>query len=169
MCERMKASEGESVIYSGHPSWKSMLDLHVAGLVAAAAGGAIARLVTSEWGSGIAVFAAILALSVLVGWVRRLSTHYTITDRRLHIRAASSRASSSTRRSTASRTSRRTRRCSERMLRIGTVDFDTAATDESEFNFEGVATPRQVVAAVDQAQQAAAAASAATALPADAQ
>lgn len=157
MCERMKASEGESVIYSGHPSWKSMLDLHVAGLVAAAAGGAIARLVTSEWGSGIAVFAAILALTVLVGWVRRLSTHYEITDRRLHIkRGILSRIEQQT---TIDRVQNVQTRQSlwERVLRIGTVDFDTAATDESQFSFVGVATPKQVVAAVDRAHQLAAA------------
>ena len=60
----------------------------------------------------------------------------------------------------------------ERVLRIGTVNFDTAATDDSDFKFEGVASPRHVVAAVDEAQQEAAAAAAAAVgpvLPADAQ
>jgi uncharacterized membrane protein YdbT with pleckstrin-like domain len=51
----------------------------------------------------------------------------------------------------------------ERVLRIGSVNFDTAATDDSEFMFEGVAVPRTVVAAVDRAQQAAAANAAASA------
>jgi hypothetical protein len=82
----MNASVPEAVIYSGHPSWRSMLDFHLAGLIAAAAGGAIARLATKNWGLAIAVFAGILALSVLIGFIRRVATHYTITDRRLHIR-----------------------------------------------------------------------------------
>jgi membrane protein YdbS with pleckstrin-like domain len=41
----------------------------------------------------------------------------------------------------------------ERVLRIGTVDFDTAASDDSQFAFVGIATPKLVVAAVDRAQQ----------------
>ena len=44
-----------------------------------------------------------------------------------------------------------------RMLQIGTVDFDTAGTDDSEFRFVGVANPHEVVRAVDRAQRAAAA------------
>jgi uncharacterized membrane protein YdbT with pleckstrin-like domain len=40
----------------------------------------------------------------------------------------------------------------ERMLRVGTVDFDTAGTDDSEFRFVGIASPGNVVNAVDRAQ-----------------
>ena len=149
----MNANVPEAVIYSGHPSWRSMIDFHLAGLIAAGAGGAIAKLATKNWGLAIAVFAGILALSVLVGYIRRLATHYTITDRRLHIR-----------RGILSRTEQHTtidrvqnvethQSLLERVLRIGTVAFDTAGTDDSQFAFEGVATPKQVVAAVDRAQQ----------------
>jgi len=153
----MSSSGAETVIYSGHPSWRSMLDFHLAGLLLAAAGGAIAWAASSI-GYAIAVFAALLALSILVGFLRRVATHYTITDRRLHIRTG-----------ILSRTEQHTtidrvqdvethQTLLERVLRIGTVNFNTAATEESEFTFEGVATPRTVVAAVDRAQQAAAAA-----------
>jgi uncharacterized membrane protein YdbT with pleckstrin-like domain len=45
----------------------------------------------------------------------------------------------------------------ERLLRVGTVDFDTAGTDDSEFRFVGIADPSDVVAAVDRAQRDAAA------------
>jgi uncharacterized membrane protein YdbT with pleckstrin-like domain len=149
----MNASAPENVIYSGHPSWRSMLDFHLAGFLGAVAGGAIARLVTKDWGLAIAVFAAILALSLLVGFIRRASTHYTISDRRLHVR-----------RGILSRTEQQTtidrvqnvethQTLLERILRIGSVDFDTAATDGSQFAFLGVARPKQVVAAVDRAQQ----------------
>jgi uncharacterized membrane protein YdbT with pleckstrin-like domain len=147
-----------------------MLDFHLVGLIAAAAAGAIGKLV-SGWGIAVAAFAAVLALSILVGFIRRVSTHYTVSDRRLHIR-----------RGILSRTEQHTtldrvqnvethQTLLERVLRIGTVNFDTAATDDSDFKFEGVASPRQVVAAVDEAQREAAAAAAApaAALPADAQ
>jgi len=43
----------------------------------------------------------------------------------------------------------------ERAVQVGTVDFDTAGTDDSEFRFVGVATPSDVVRAVDKAQRSA--------------
>jgi len=149
----MSAAVPETVIYSGHPSWRSMLDFHLAGLFGALAGGAIARLVSSNWGYAVAAFAAILAISLLIGLIRRVSTRYTITDRRLHIR-----------RGILSRTEQHTtidrvqnvethQSLFERLLRIGTVSFDTAGTDDSDFAFVGIASPRVVVAAVDRAQQ----------------
>jgi uncharacterized membrane protein YdbT with pleckstrin-like domain len=152
----MNPSIPEAVIYSGHPSWKSMLDFHLAGLIAAVAGGAIVRLATSNWGYAIAAFAAILALSVLIGFIRRVSTRYQITDRRLHIRRGI--LSRTEQHTTIDRVQNVETRQSlwERALRIGTVDFDTSATDQSQFCFAGVATPKEVVAAVDRAQQIAA-------------
>jgi len=149
----MSATAPETVIYSGHPSWRSMLDFHLAGLFGAMAAGAIARLASTNWGIAIAVFAAILAISLVIGLVRRVSTRYTITDRRLHIR-----------RGILSRTEQHTtidrvqnvetrQTLFERVLRIGTVDFDTAASDDSQFAFEGIASPKLVVAAVDRAQE----------------
>ena len=38
-------------------------------------------------------------------------------------------------------------------MRVGTVDFDTAGTDDSEFRFVGIASPDVVVGAVDRAQR----------------
>jgi hypothetical protein len=37
----------------------------------------------------------------------------------------------------------------QRLLRVGTVDFDTAGSDDSEFRFLGIGRPEQVVAAVE--------------------
>lgn len=145
-------SEREQVVYSGHPSWRSMLDFHLAGLVLAALAGLIGKL-ASGWGIAVAAFAAVLALSVLVGYVRRIATHYTITDRRLHIRRGIlSRIEQHT---TIDRVQNVETHQSllERVLRIGTVSFDTAGTEDSDFSFEGVASPRAVVRAVDRAQE----------------
>ena len=44
----------------------------------------------------------------------------------------------------------------DRVLRVGTIDFDTAGTDDSEFRFVGIADPADVVDAVDLAQREAA-------------
>jgi uncharacterized membrane protein YdbT with pleckstrin-like domain len=39
----------------------------------------------------------------------------------------------------------------QRVLQVGTVDFDTAGTGDADFAFRGVNNPEQVVAAVDKA------------------
>jgi hypothetical protein len=39
----------------------------------------------------------------------------------------------------------------DRVLRVGTVDFDTAGTDDSEFRFDWVNDPEDVVRAVNDA------------------
>jgi len=149
----MKAGPHEEVIYSGHPSWKSMLDFHLAGILAAVVVGVIVRLASSNTGYAIAAFAAVLAVSLLVGVARRASTRYMVTDRRLHIKRGI--LGRTEQHATIDRVQNVETRQSlwERVLRIGTVDFDTAATDESQFAFEGVASPKLVVAAVDRAQQ----------------
>jgi uncharacterized membrane protein YdbT with pleckstrin-like domain len=41
----------------------------------------------------------------------------------------------------------------ERLLQVGTVDFDTAAGDDYQFAFAGVADPAEVVEAVHRAQR----------------
>ncbi|MGA2469531.1 MAG: PH domain-containing protein [Solirubrobacteraceae bacterium] len=143
----------EAVIYSGHPSWRSMLDFHLGGIVLAVLGGLIGKLVDG-WGIAVAVFVAILAVSLLIGFVRRVSTLYTITDRRLYIRHGI--FSRSEQHTTIDRVQNVEAKQSllERLLAVGTVDFDTAASDDSVFQFSGVSSPKRIVAAVDQAQDA---------------
>jgi uncharacterized membrane protein YdbT with pleckstrin-like domain len=147
----MNTPSDETVIYAGHPSWRSMLDFHLGAVVLAALGGLIGK-VASGWGIAVAVFAAIFVVSLLIGFVRRAATMYKVTDRRLYIRHGI--FSRSEQHTTIDRVQNVEAKQSllERLLRVGTVDFDTAASDDSVFQFSGVASPRRVVAAVDHAQ-----------------
>ena len=129
-----------------------MLTLHFGGGIFAVAGGAIAWL-ASGVGLGIAVFLVLFAVTLVIGFIRRMATIYTITDRHLYIRQGLlSRREQQT-------TIDRVQNVStaqtvwERMLRIGTLDFDTAGTEQAQFAFVGVAAPREVVKAVDEAQR----------------
>ena len=88
----------------------------------------------------------LLALVVLVGLVRRIvDALHDHQPAAAHPSAASSPSTSSRRASSACRTSTPTRRSSTRVLRVGTVDFDTAGTDDSDFTFTGVGNPHEVV------------------------
>ncbi|HWJ42760.1 MAG TPA: PH domain-containing protein [Solirubrobacterales bacterium] len=141
---------GERVIFEGHPSWRAILGFYLKGVLVAVILGVIAKLI---WGDGTAflVILAILAVTVLVGFVKRVATTYTITDRRLNIkRGIVSREIQETRLERVQNVNYR-QSVYQRLMQIGDVDFDTAATDDYNFVFVGVANPSEVVHAVDQA------------------
>ena len=148
----MDLHDGEKVIFEGRPSWRSIISFYITGLVGAVGGGVIAAL-ADKTSTGVIVYLILMAGVLIVGYVRRLSTRYTITNERLHIqRGLLSRKSQQTNLERVQNVNT-TQSFIERMLRVGTVDFDTAGTDDSDFTFAGVASPAEVVRAVDHAQR----------------
>jgi uncharacterized membrane protein YdbT with pleckstrin-like domain len=144
----MELNPGEVVIFHGRPSWRSILGFYFLGLLAVAAAAAIGLLAS---GGGVAAAAggAVLALVLVWGYLKRLATRYTITNRRLHIR-----------RGILSRHIEETRLdrvqdvkvhqgIGQRILGIGTVDFDTSAEAGAGFRFQGIGSPEQVAREVD--------------------
>ena len=147
---------GERVIFEGHPSWRAILGFYLKGVLVAVILGVIAKLI---WGDGTAflVILVVLALTVLAGFVKRVATTYTITDRRLNIkRGIVSKEVQETRLERVQNVNYR-QSVYQRLMQIGDVDFDTAASDDYNFVFNGVANPGEVVHKVDQATGAASA------------
>ena len=151
----MDLHPGEEVLFDGHPSWRATLGFYVLGFVLAVGAGVIAG-VAGGTTLGVIVLLVALAIVLVVGLVRRLGTHYLVTTERLRIR-----------RGILSRRVQQTQlervqnvntdqSFFERILQIGTVDFDTAGTEDSDFTFRGIADPEQVVGADDRAQRLAA-------------
>jgi uncharacterized membrane protein YdbT with pleckstrin-like domain len=143
---------GEQVVFEGHPSWRALLAFYLVGAVAAVAVAVVWALVGSA-ALAVVVGIALFALLVVVGYVRRMATRYLVTTQRLSIR-----------RGLLSRHVQQTRiervqnvntaqTFLQRLLRVGTVDFDTAGTDDSEFRFAGIARPDEISAVVDRAQR----------------
>jgi uncharacterized membrane protein YdbT with pleckstrin-like domain len=122
--------------------------------------GGLIALVTAisdeiKWGLVGAVVVVGGALLILVGFVRRISTVYTITNQRLRIkRGILSKRIQQTRIDRVQNVNTE-QSVIDRLLRVGTVDFDTAGTDDSDFTFAGVSSPSRVVEAVDRAQHSA--------------
>jgi uncharacterized membrane protein YdbT with pleckstrin-like domain len=146
----LNLSAGEQVIFEGHPSWRAILGFYLKGLLIAVILGVIAKLI---WGSGTAflVILVVLAITVLAGFVKRVATTYTITNRRLNIkRGIVSREIQETRLERVQNVNY-SQSVYQRLMQIGDVDFDTAAGDDYNFIFAGVADPGDVVHAVDQA------------------
>jgi uncharacterized membrane protein YdbT with pleckstrin-like domain len=150
---------GEEVFFHGHPSWRSMLAFYLRGLIAAVLAGAIAGLVSRLTGRSVEVLwvgAAVLAVFVIVlvwGLLRRLATTYTITNRRLTIHSGLLSTELHETRLERVQNVRSRQRMLDRLLRVGTVDFDTAAGAAYDFSFRGVAHPRTIVRTVDAALQ----------------
>ena len=147
----LNLSPGEQVIFQGHPSWRAILGFYLKGIVIAAVIGAIAKLVDASSGTVFLIVLAIIGLTVLIGFVKRVATTYTITDRRLNIkRGIVSREIQETRLERVQNVNYR-QSVYQRLMQIGDVDFDTAAGDDYNFTFAGVADPGDVVHRVDQA------------------
>ena len=141
---------GERVIFEGHPSWRAILGFYLKGLLIAVVLGIVAKLVASD-GTAFLVILVVLALTVLIGFVKRVATRYTITNRRLNIkRGIISREVQETRLERVQNVNYN-QSVYQRLMQIGDVDFDTAATDDYNFVFVGVADPGDVVQAVDRA------------------
>jgi uncharacterized membrane protein YdbT with pleckstrin-like domain len=148
----MDLHPGEEVVFEGHPSWRALLSFYIGGLVAAAAVAIVVALIASTV-TGVLVGVVLFGLLLIVGFVRRMTTTYMVSTQRLYIRRGLlSKAVQQTRidRVQNVNTNQRLR---DRILRVGTVDFDTAGTDDSDFVFAGIASPGDVVAAVDRAQR----------------
>jgi len=132
-CRRGPAA-GRDGDLSGHPSWRSIVGFYLKGLVIAAIAG-LAVALADETATGLLVALAIAALTILAGFVKRIATVYTITDRRLNIR-----------RGVVARKVQETRlqrvqnvnfnqSVYQRLMQISDVDFDTAAGDDYNFVF----------------------------------
>ena len=147
----MDLQSGERVIYQGHPSWRAILGFYIKGLLVAAAAAVLAALINEGAGLGVVTFAVIAAIVVLAGFVKRVATVYTITDRRLNIKVGIiSRKVKETRLQRVQNVNFN-QGVYERLMQIGDVEFTTAGTDESNFVFAGVAQPEQVVQQVEHA------------------
>ena len=150
----MDFAENEQVIYEGRPSWRSILGFYILGLVLVAIAAAIGFLVGGA-GLAAAVGGAALVILLLVGWLKRISTRYAITDRRLRIqRGIVSRNVEEARLERVQNVNVQ-QSVLERILQVGTVDFDTASNRADDtFQFRGIAEPSEITRLVDQAHEA---------------
>src|SRR3954453_11968606 len=145
----------EEIVFEGHPSWRGVLSFYIYGIVGAVVLGIVVGLIAgSVIGSIVAV--AGIALVIVGGLLKRIATHYVVTTQRLRIRRGILAKKVQQTRIDRIQNVNTQQRFVDRVLRVGTVDFDTAGTDDSDFPFRGIANPDEVVGAVDRAQRIAA-------------
>lgn len=148
----MDLYDGETILFEGHPSWRSALIFFVQGFLIAVIVGAALWFAVAHW-AGVLGFVAVAVATIGISVLVRSATDYAITNERLHIR-----------RGIVSRKIQETRlgrvqnvtvnqTVWERILFIGRAEFDTASDQENDFVFAGIANPDQVRAAVDKAHR----------------
>jgi uncharacterized membrane protein YdbT with pleckstrin-like domain len=155
----MEPEPGEEIFFHGHPSWRAMLGFYVKGIAASVLVGALTGVITAlaagkvkaGWVAVVVVLGCLIVLGV--GFVRRFQTTYTISNQRLTIdHGIFSRALHQTRLERVQNVST-SQSLLERVLRVGTVDFDTAGEAGYAFAFRGVSDPHAIVRTVDQASR----------------
>jgi uncharacterized membrane protein YdbT with pleckstrin-like domain len=148
----MDLHPGEEIVFEGHPSWRGVLSFYVRGLGIALVVGVILFFAIST-AAGIGAFVVVMAVVILAGLVKRMATRYVISTERLNIRTGI--LSKHVQQTSIDRVQNvnTEQTFMDRILRVGSVDFDTAGTDDSDFTFRGVSNPSGIVAAVDRAQR----------------
>lgn len=148
----MDLHAGESIVFEGHPSWRGVLSFYVKNI---AADLVVAVILWFAWSQtyAVLVFAILVAGTVLVGFILRVTTVYTITNERLRIRTGL--LSKNVQQTDINRVQNvnTSQGPLERIMRVGKVDFDTAGTDDASFTFQGISNPEKIVAAVDEAKR----------------
>src|SRR5947209_16636622 len=151
------AEPQEEVFFHGHPSWRSILGFYIKGLVVVVIAGALAGVITAavsgkvKVGWVVGVMLVGYALVLIAGLIKRIQTTYTITNQRMTIHTGIlSRELHETRLERVQNVNA-SQSLLERILRVGTVDFDTAGGAAFDFSFRGVADPQQIVRTVDRA------------------
>ena len=147
----MELRAHENELYAGRPSWRALMSFYLGGIGLAVVVLVVLGLLAGEWPLAAAIAAAIVVLTLLIGYLRRVSTKYLITNQRLRISRGIVRRHVQETRLERVQNVNYQQSVLDRMLGVGTVDFDTAGTDDSEFRFEWVDGPEKVVRAVDHA------------------
>ena len=125
-----------------------MLSFYIGGVAGALVIAAIVWLAAARsW--AIVVGAVLIALVIVAGLVKRTATDYMVTNQRLYIRRGILSKKVQQTRIDRVQNVNTEQRFRDRLLRVGTVDFDTAGTDDSEFRFVGISDPARVAAAVE--------------------
>ena len=123
----MDLHPGERIVFEGRPIWRSIISFYITGLIGSIVIGILVALIVSTT-VGVVVFRLRIERGLLSKHVQQ-----TRIERVQNVNTNQTFVS--------------------RVLRVGTVDFDTAGTDDSDFTFTGVGNPHEVVEAVDHAQR----------------
>ena len=147
----MELRGDERALYEGRPSWRALMTFYLAGIGLAVAVIVVLGILADEMATAIVIAVVIAGLTLLIGFVRRVGTKYLLTTQRLRISRGILRKKVQETRLERVQNVNYEQGVLDRIFGVGTVDFDTAGTDDAEFRFEWINGPEKVVRAVDEA------------------
>ena len=153
----MDLRAGERALYEGRPSWRALMTFYVLGIGLAVVVVVVLGILADNLGLAIPIAVVIVALTLLIGFLRRVGTKYLLTTQRLRISRGIVRKNVQETRLDRVQNVNYNQGMLDRMLGVGTVDFDTAGTGtrDADFRFEWINDPESVVRSVDEATHAA--------------
>jgi uncharacterized membrane protein YdbT with pleckstrin-like domain len=154
----MEMMGDETMIWEGRPTWRAMLSFHIKWIGITLV--LFALLIgVDAIGVGVptSVIGAVLlvgvAVTILAGWIMRFFTQYTITTKRLHIRRGVLSKTESSTNVDRIQNITVTQSPVDRIMKVGTIDFDTAGESTSDrFSFVGVDHPQNLREEIMQAR-----------------
>src|SRR4051794_4068617 len=137
----------ERTLYEGRPSWRALMTFYLGGIGLAAAVVVVLGILADNMGTAIAIAVVIVALTLVIGFLRRVGTKYLLTNQRLRISRGIIRKNVQETRLDRVQNVNYNQGVLDRILGVGTVDFDTAGTgtDDADFRFEWINDPEAVV------------------------
>ncbi|MGD9571220.1 MAG: PH domain-containing protein [Thermoleophilia bacterium] len=153
----MELSGDEKVLWQGRPSWRAHLSFFIVWIPLALAPFIIAAILSAnDQETGLPVWQwFLISLALIVGvlvfdYVQRYATHYAVTTQRLRVRRGILSRKEQTARFERVQNVNISQSFMDRMVKVGSVEFDTAGSDaaDSDFRYSGIADPQRLVAIV---------------------
>lgn len=150
----MELLDGERILWQGRPSWRAHLSFYVVWIPLALLPAIIAGLLrANDRGTGLPFWQWLLISLILVAgvlgwdWLQRYATLYAVTTQRLRVRRGILARREQTARFERVQNVNISQSAVDRLMKVGTVEFDTAGSDvdDSDFRYAGIGHPQVLV------------------------
>jgi len=142
--------DGEKLIWEGRPTWKwsisFLLKWGLVGVLPLIVGVLLNKVVDVPVSWFFAVTVIFVAVVVVLAWIKRLDSHYTVTDRRVVVRRGIANRNERSASIDRIQNVNTKQGLYGRVLNFGDIEFDTAGSDasDSDLALRGISDPHKM-------------------------
>ena len=142
--------DGEKLIWQGRPTWKwsmsFLLKWGLVGVLPLIVGVLLNKIVDVPVSWFFAVTVIFIAVVVVLAWIKRLDSHYTVTDRRVLVRRGIANRNERSASIDRIQNINTKQGLYGRVLNFGDIEFDTAGSDtsDSDLALRGISDPHKM-------------------------
>ncbi len=142
--------DGEKLIWEGRPTWKwsisFLLKWGLVGVLPLIIGVLLNKIVDVPVSWFFAVTVIFIAVVVVLAWIKRLDSHYTVTDRRVLVRRGIANRNERSASIDRIQNVNTKQGLYGRVLNFGDIEFDTAGSDtsDSDLALRGISDPHKM-------------------------